>query len=95
LREKRRRKAERGEEEREMLSSAVKREREPKRWINPREPTLRPELIPQGAKKERSYRAGSKSSKRRFNTEKGLKESAGTKGERGRPFFRFAGGEKL
>jgi hypothetical protein len=53
----------------------------------PREPFLRPELIPQGAKKERSYRVGRKSSERRFNAGKVLKRSAGTKEEKGNLFF--------
>jgi len=70
-----------------MLSFWVSRERGPKRWRKPREPFLRPELIPQGAKKERNCRAGSNSLERRFNTEKGLKESAGTKERRGNLFF--------
>lgn len=70
-----------------MLFSAVQREREPARWENPREPPLRPELIPQGAKKERGYRVGRKSSERRFNAGKVLKGSAGTKQEKGNFFL--------
>jgi hypothetical protein len=65
----------------------VQKEREPARWLSPREHSLRPELIPQGAKKERSYRVGHKPSKRGFNTEVGLNESARAEEERGDLFF--------
>jgi hypothetical protein len=48
---------------------------------------LRPELIPQGAKKESGYREGRKSSERQIKAGKVFMRSARTKGEKGNLFF--------